>query len=703
MKTTHYRACNLCEAICGLEIVVDDGRIRSIRGDTADPFSRGYVCPKATALADLQEDPDRLRRPMRRDGDRWVEIDWHEACELAARRLQEIRQDHGPDAVAVYRGNPSVHNWGLLTHSNTFLKRLGTRNNYSATSVDQLPHHLVCLWMYGHQFLQPIPDIDRSQFLLFLGYNPVASNGSIMTVPDIRGRLKELRQRGGKLVVIDPRRTETAAIADRHHFIRPGTDAVLLLAMLRQLFAENLLRPGRLAERCKGLADIPPLLECFSPEYAARLTGIDAEDIRALTRAFAGAPSAAAHGRMGLSTQRFGTLCQWAIQVLNLLTGNLDREGGALLTHPAVMAAGPDDRAKGSFARRYSRVSAYPEFSGEFPVAALAEEILTPGEGRVRALFTVAGNPVLSTPNGRALDQALESLEFMVSVDIYLNETTRHAHLILPPTAPLEHDHYDLAFHKFAVRNTTRYSEPVLPKPAAALDDWEIFCALAEAHAALTGEAAPARTSPAQMLDFLLQTGPYGKAGGHDAELDLDKLRAHPHGIDLGPLRPSLAERLCTADGLVDCLPGAIPGEIERLVAEMDGACDNRQLLLIGRRHLRSNNSWMHNSHRLVKGPRRDRLLVHPDDLARNGIADGQRVTLRSRTGAVQVEVSASTDMMPGCVSLPHGWGHDRAGIRLSVAAAHAGVSANDLTDERYLDVVSGNAALNGIPVSIES
>ena len=700
---THYRACNLCEAICGLEIGVEAGRVVSIRGDGADPLSRGYLCPKATALADLQDDPDRLRRPLLREGGNWREIGWEEAFRIAAARLQAVRERHGADAVGVYRGNPSVHNWGLMTHANHFLKRLGTRNHFSATSADQLPHHLVCLWMYGHQFLQPVPDIDRTQFLLLIGYNPVASNGSMMTVPDIRSRLKELRARGGRLVVIDPRRSETAELADRHHFIRPGSDAALLLALLHVLFDESLLRADALQSHAKNLAALPPLLARFTPEFAAAATGIEAAAIRALAREFAAAPSAACHGRMGVSTQRFGTLCQWAIQLLMLLTGNLDRAGGALPANPAVMGAGPDDNPKGAFARRASRISGYPEFGGEFPVAALAEEMLTPGAGQIRALVTVAGNPVLSVPNGRLTDCALAGLDFMLSVDVYLNETTRHAQLILPPTSTLEHDHYDLAFHKFAVRNTARYNAPVLPKPAGALHDWEIFAGLAAAHARLTGDPAAPVVAPADMLDFLLQAGPCGARSGFTPSLSLAVLQAHPHGIDLGPLRPSLVQRLCTADRMIDCLPAAIPGEIGRLAAELAVPAAAGTLLLIGRRHIRSNNSWMHNSHRLVKGPRRDRLLMHPQDLAARGLHDGQRVTVRSRTGSVGIEVEATQSIMPGTVSLPHGWGHDREGIRLGIAARHAGVSVNDLTDERFVDRASGNAALNGVPVTVRA
>ena len=700
---THYRACNLCEAICGLVIGVDAGRVVSIRGDAADPLSRGYLCPKATALADLQEDPDRLRRPLLREGSSWREIGWEEAFTVAAERLHAVRERHGADAVGVYRGNPSVHNWGLLTHANHFLKRLGTRNHFSATSVDQLPHHLVCLWMFGHQFLQPVPDIDRTQFLLLIGYNPVASNGSMMTVPDVRARLQALRARGGVLVVIDPRRSETAEVADRHHFIRPGSDAALLLALLHVLFDEGLVRTGALQSRAKNLAALPSLLARFTPEFAAAATGIEAAAIRALAREFAAAPSAACHGRMGVSTQPFGTLCQWAIQVLMLLTGNLDRPGGALPANPAVMGAGPDDHPKGAFGRRASRVSGYPEFGGEFPVAALAEEMLTPGPGQIRALVTVAGNPVLSVPNGRLTDRALGGLDFMLSVDIYLNETTRHAQLILPPTSALEHDHYDLAFHKFAVRNSARYNAPVLPKPAGALHDWEIFAGLAASYGRLAGEPVTPMAAPADLLDLLLRSGPYGTRSEFTPPLSLATLQAYPHGIDLGALRPSLAERLCTADGMIDALPGAIPGEIERLVAALGRSPAADALRLIGRRHIRSNNSWMHNGRRLVKGPRRDQLLMHPQDLAARGLQDGQRVTVSSRTGSVSIEVEATEAIMQGTVSLPHGWGHDREGIRLGIAAQHAGVSANDLTDERLVDGASGNAALNGVLVTVSA
>ncbi|HCF5321193.1 TPA: molybdopterin oxidoreductase family protein [Pseudomonas aeruginosa] len=699
-KTLHYRACHLCEAICGLAIETesDEGgvpRIRSIKGDPQDSFSRGHVCPKAVALQDIQDDPDRLRQPLRRVGSEWQPIGWDEAFALVASRLGEIRERHGNDAVAVYQGNPSVHNYGLMTHSNYFLGLLKTRNRFSATSVDQLPHHLVSQQMYGHGLLIPIPDIDHTDFMLVLGGNPLASNGSIMTVPDVEKRLKALKARGGRLVVVDPRRSETAAIADRHLFIRPGQDAALLLGILNTLFEENLGRPTPLP--VDGLERVREAVAVFDAESMSVRCGVPAESIRQLARDFAAAERAVCYGRMGVSTQAFGTLCQWLVQLINLVTGNLDRVGGALCTSPALDLVA--STSGGHFGRWRSRVSGLPEYGGELPVAALAEEILGEGEGQVRALVTVAGNPVLSTPNGRRLEQALDGLEFMLSIDLYINETTRYADLILPPTAPLEHDHYDTTFNVFAVRNVTRFNEAVLPRPEGALHDWEIFVGLARAFAARNGLELKPTLEPQQMIDLGLRAGAYGDRSEH--RLSLATLREHPHGIDLGPLRPNLAPRLKTVGQRIQAAPPLFVDDLQRFAAQPLPA--SGQLLLIGRRHVRSNNSWMHNYHRLVKGKPRHQLLMHPRDLEGRGLVDGQRVRVRSRVGSVEVEVAASSEMMPGVVSLPHGWGHARPGVQLAIARAQAGASANDLTDERHLDLLSGNAALNGLPVEVEA
>ena len=682
---TAHGACNLCEAICGLRFTVEDGTITAINGDPDDPLSRGHICPKAVALGDLQADPARLRRPVRRTPGGWAEISWDEAYDLVVRELLKTREVYGADAVAVYLGNPSVHNYGILTHGRHFLGQLRTRNRFSATSVDQLPHQLVVHWLYGHQLLIPIPDIDRTSYFLVFGANPLASNGSLMTVPDVRRRLTDLRARGGKLVVFDPRRTETAAVADEHHFVRPGTDAALLLAMLHCVLSDDSATP---TPGVDGLDEVRAAVAGFTPERAAAVTGVAADVIRRVAGEFAAAEGAAAYGRVGVSIQRFGALSHWAIQLLNLATGNIDRPGGALFTRPAVDLVGGGIVGPGHYDRWRSRVRGLPEFAGELPVAALAEEILTPGDGQVRALVTVAGNPVLSTPNGGQLDRALSGLDFMVSVDFYVNETTRHADVILPPTTALEHDHYDLIFHTFAVRNTARYSGPVLPKPAGARHDWEIFTELARRYRRRSGarrrlradlrRAAMMRLRPHQLIAIGLRTGPY--------RLSLRALRRRPSGVDLGPLRPSLPAALRTPDKRVHAAPPQLLAALRDGTAELLAAPVDGELRLIGRRHLRSNNSWMHGFPRLTKGRPRHHLLMHPDDLAARGLRDGERVRVTSRVGQVDVEVTATADIMPGVVSLPHGWSHTRV---------------NDLTDDAFLDALSGNAALNGVPVTV--
>ena len=697
-KQLHHRACHLCEAICGLTIetaTAEDGSvaIQSIKGDPQDSFSRGHICPKAVALQDIQNDPDRLRQPMRRIGSQWQPIGWDEAFALVAERLAAIQTAHGANAVGIYQGNPSVHNYGLMTHSNYFLGLLKTRSRFSATSVDQLPHHLVSMQMYGHGLLLPVPDIDATDFMLVLGGNPLASNGSMMSVPDVEKRLKAIKARGGKLVVVDPRRSETAAIADQHLFIRPGQDAALLIGILNTLFEENLGRASHLP--VSGVEEVRAALSGFSVAAMSERSGIAEAVIRQLARDFAAADKAVCYGRMGVSTQVFGTLCQWLVQLINLVSGNLDRVGGAVCALPALDVVGAT--RGGNFNRWQSRVSGLPEYGGELPVAALAEEMLTPGEGQIRALITVAGNPVSSTPNGRQLDRALQGLEFMVSVDLYINETTRHADLILPSTAPLEHDHYDSSFYNLTVRNVSRFNEAILPKPQGALHDWEIFVGLAKAFAAHTGVDLKPTMAPEQMIDMGLRFGPYGDKSEH--KLSLVTLREHPHGVDLGPLSSNLAQRLKTTDQQVQAAPALLIGDLERFAAQAQPSAD--ELLLIGRRHVRSNNSWMHNFHRLVKGKPRHQLLMHPQDLTARGLTDGQRVRVQSRVGVVEVEVASSEEMMPGVVSLPHGWGQGQQGVQMDIATRLPGVSANDLTDERFLDALSGNAALNGVPVQV--
>jgi anaerobic selenocysteine-containing dehydrogenase len=689
VERTVYRACHLCEAICGLEFKLRGDEIVSIRGDDKDPFSRGHICPKAVAIKDIHDDSNRVRAPMKREGDQWREIGWDEAFALAGEKIAAITATHGDDAVGMYIGNPSVHNSGTLFNVPVVARALKTKNIFSATSVDQLPQQLVSYFMFGHQFMIPIPDIDRTQFMLILGGNPIASNGSMMTVPDVAKRLQAIKDRGGKVVVIDPRRTETADIASEHHFIRPGTDASLLMAIVNTMVAE---KKTRIAwpERLNGLDEALRAIAHVTPDRAATVTGIEAATIRRIAAEFADAPSAVCYGRLGATLQSFGTLNQWLVQLINLITGNLDREGGALPTTPLFPMTGPGTRP-GQYAKTKSRVSGLPSFSGELPSAAMAEEMLTPGEGQIRGMVTVCGNPVLSTPNGRQLDRAFESLEFMVAVDIFINETTRRADLILPPASSIKHTHYDNVFNAFAVRNVARINPPLWPRDENERYDWEILGELGRAIATrLNREPMPARSTESIVEAVLAKTG----------GMNAGELAAHPHGIDLGALKPSLYERLETLDRKIACAPAPVLSDIERFNRDVLDA-KPVPITLIGRRHVRSNNSWMHFSHRLVKGKPRHQLLMHPADMAARRITDGGMVEVKSRTGSLRIEVQASDTMMPGVASLPHGWGHDRPGTRLGEAHANPGASFNDVADERRVDAVSGNAALNGTPVDI--
>jgi anaerobic selenocysteine-containing dehydrogenase len=743
IRETHYRICPFCEATCGLEVTVSGRDVKAIRGDADDVFSQGFLCPKATALADLDRDPDRLREPLLRRGAEHVPVSWDEAFAEIERRLPPIAATGGAGAVAVYLGNPTVHNISLSLYAQVLIRALRTPNVYSASTVDQMPKQLACGLMFGAFTSFPVPDIERTDLLVILGANPMVSNGSIWTVPDFPGRLRKLRERGGRAIVIDPKRTRTAAAAGEHLFIRPGADAHLLMAIVHTLFAENLVRLGRLAEHVNGVAEVEETARPFSPEAVSGVCGIPADRIRRLARDLASAEHAAVYGRIGTCTQEFGTLASWLVDVVNVLTGNLDRPGGAMFPLAPAFApntGGTPGQGRGvRVGRRKSRVRGAPEVAGEFPIACLAEEIETPGEGRIRALVAIAGNPVLSTPNGARLDRALASLDFMVSLDIYLNETSRHADVILPGLSPLEEPHYDAVFPLVAYRNAARYSPRVLAAPAGRPSEWETLLRLT---AIATGQGAAAdldaldsfvamtqieraagdpssrihgrdaqeilaalapRRGPERLLDLNLRAGPYGDGFGTvPGGLTLETLETNPHGIDLGPLASRIPEVLRTPSGKIELAPPLILADVERLRASL-GNGHARGFVLIGRRHLRSNNSWMHNLPVLAGGRARCTLEIHPDDAARLGFRDGGTAHVRSRTGRLEATVEVTDAIMPGVVSLPHGWGHSYEGTRLTVAAEHPGVNSNLLADEMLLDPPSGNAVLNGIPVTVEA
>jgi anaerobic selenocysteine-containing dehydrogenase len=688
---TAYRVCPLCEAVCGLELTLEAGRVVKARGDGAHVLSHGFICPKGAAFPQLVNDPDRLRLPMVRRGADWRAVSWDEAFDAVAHGLRGVVERHGREAVAVYLGNPTVHSLAYGFYISPFLKALATRNRFSAATVDQMPKHVACGYMFGDPLAIPVPDLDRTSFVLLLGANPWESNGSLATAPDFRGRLKDVQARGGRFVVVDPRRTATAAHADRHLAIRPGTDALLLFALTHVLFAEGLVNLGRVEEHVRGVEAVRSLAQDFTPARVAAATGIAAEDIVALARELAAAKAAAVYARIGTCTVEFGTLAQWLVDVLNALTGNLDREGGAMWPLAAHMPAVPAKRRGFVTGRWRTRVRGLPEVLGEMPTAALAEEIDTPGEGQIRSLFTVAGNPARSAPNSERLERALGDLELMVSVDPYLNETTRHAHVILPPTDASRTGHYDFAFTALAVRNHAVYSRPAIAPGPDDLDD----CAILSRLAAIASEQAWEYDSsePERRLDQALRVGAYG--------LSVEQLLARPHGIDLGPLRPRVPEVLQTPDGRIDLCPEPIAADVARLRATLEHR-NGDSLVLIGRRHLRSNNSWMHNLPMLVAGPDRCTLHVHPSDAARVGVSSGQDARVTSRVGSVVVAVEVTDAIAPGVVSLPHGWGHRGPGLRLSTAMEHAGVNSNALTDELVIEPLSGNAVLNGIPVEVE-
>ncbi|MFF4848935.1 molybdopterin oxidoreductase family protein [Streptomyces sp. NPDC001194] len=771
MPRTALRICPLCEATCGLTLTIEGGAVTGARGDREDVFSRGFICPKGAAFGALDADPDRLRTPLvRRDG-RLREATWEEAFEAIATAVPALVREYGAQSVGVVLGNPNVHTMAGNLYPPLLLKALGTRNFFTASTLDQMPKHVSSGLLFGDPFAIPVPDLDRTDFLLLLGANPVESNGSLCTAPDFPGRLKALRARGGTLVVVDPRRTRTAKLADLHLAPRPGSDALLLAALAHTLLAEGLASPGALAEQTEGLGELAHALARFTPEAVAPACDLTAAEIRDLARALAAAPTAAVYGRIGSCTVEYGTLASWLVDVLNILTGNLDRPGGVLFPLPA---AGPRPRPAGpgkgfTLGRWLSRVSGHPEAKSELPIAALAEEIETAGEGRIRALVAIAANPVLSAPDGRRLDAALSGLDFMVSIDPYLNETSRHAHVVLPPPPPSQSAHHDFAFNGFAIRNQVRYSRPAVPLEAGRLDECEIHARLVLAVSGRYGSADPSavdemvihgvlaketadphsplhgqdpahlaglltgENGPERRLDLMLRLGPYGDrfgvgsapqaepgagrgeaagagtgmrtgtgeyAGGGGGEaLSLERLLTHPHGIDLGPLRPRLPGVLRTRSGRIELLPDPIAAELPRLTAAL--ADRPAALVLVGRRHLRSNNSWLHNVPALTGGSNRCTLQVHPEDAGRLGLTEGGLARITADGGSLEVPVEVTDTVRTGVVSLPHGWGHDRDGARLSVASAVPGANVNQLLDGSRLDPLSGTAVLNGFPVEL--
>jgi anaerobic selenocysteine-containing dehydrogenase len=693
----HYRTCNLCEAMCGLEITYKEKKVISIVGDKKDPLSKGFICPKSLALKDLYEDPDRLKTPIKRTENGWQEISWTEAFDEVEIQIKKIQEKYGNNAVATYQGNPNVHNVGSMLYGGPFLKSLKTKQKYSATSADQLPHHIASLKMFGHQMLIPIPDIERTDYLLILGANPGASNGSLLTAPGFPQKIKSIQKRGGKVINIDPRFTETSKISSQHLYINPGKDALFLLSLLHVIFDQGIEEKTHLSNYLKGLEEIKEIVKEYSPKKTALLIGIDSLEIQKIAKDFMNSKTAVCYGRMGVSTQEYGGICQWLINVLNIVTNNMDKVGGAMFTKPAidlVYMTGIQGKV-GNFDRYRSRVHNLPEYSGELPVATLADEILTEGEGQIKMFICTAGNPVLSAPNGKKMEKALEKLDFMVSIDIYLNETSKYANIILPTTNGLETLHYDLVFHQLAIRNTAKLSEVLFEKDENQKHDWEILNELTERITEKKNSL-----TPEMMLDNMFQYSPY-----KEANLSVNKLKENPNGIDLGSLQPLLIKRIFTVDKKINVSPQIFIDDLKRLDKELYKDTKEEEtkypFALIGRRHLRNNNSWMHNSKLLMKGKNRCTVLMSSKDANNLSITDHQKIKIISNVGSIELPVEISDEMKEGVLSIPHGFGHNRNGTKIKLAEENAGESINDLTDDNKIDKLTGNANFSGTRVKV--
>ena len=734
-----HRSCPICEAQCGLRLQVNrsERRVERIEGDPEDPRSRGFLCPKAYAMKGIHEDPDRLRQPLRRTKAGWEAIGWEAAYDLAAEGIQRLQSAHGPDAVGAYIGNPTGFDVGSMLYNGVLMASLRSPRVFSAATMDHFPKLMVARAMFGKGSLLPIPDLDRCDYFLCLGGNPLVSQGSLMSAPDQRRRLRVLRERGGKLVVVDPRRSETARAADEHLFIRPGTDAYFLFAIVHVLFEEERVRLGRFAAFTDGIDRVRELAREFSPEAVAAVTGIDAATTRRIAREFSEHPHACCYGRIGTCTVEFGSLASWLVDVVGILCGRYDEPGGMMFPRPATGQHEPGGEAGPlPIGRWKTRARSLPEIDGTLPCSAFAEEIDAAGEGRLRGLLNLAGNPVLSTPNGARLDRALGTLDFMVALDIYVNETTRHADLILPNAPQLEHENFDFLIQSTSgSRNAVRWSpqvfdaEPGLPplwrvqlelaarlsgKTPEALDDellWTNatrFCGrpgkpAEDVEAAEAVERVGEERGPMRLVDLMLRAGPFGDAFDESLDgLSLAKLRSVPHAVDLGAIEPCFPEVLRTPGRRIDLAHPHIVADVARLRAGLAAAPGSGALRLVGRRQMRNMNSWLHNLPVLAKGPERCTLLLHPEDAQRLELRSGAMARVRSRVGEVTVEVEVTDDMMPGVVCLPHGFGHTEDETRLGVArASQPGVNANALTDEEPLDVPSGTSVANGIPVEV--
>lgn len=713
----HYRVCNYCEAMCGVKITYDpdaptDDKKIAVKPDKDDPFSQGSMCPKAAALGALYFDPDKLKLPVKKTGDQWQQISWQEAYDTIEKKIKSIRRTYGENSIASYMGNPIVHNFGMMVFIKTLLRAIGSKNIFSATSMDQLPHHFAAHYMFGHEFRLPVPDINRTDFMIIMGANPLASNGSIMSSAGVKRRLNDIKERGGKFIVIDPRKTETAKIASQHHFIKPGTDIYFLLAFVHIIFRDKKVRLGRLKKHLAGFDKIEPLVKEFTAEKVSSVTGIEQQQIEALAAEFLAQDKAVLYGRMGLSTQLHGGLCHWLINTINVLSGNFDTPGGMMFPTPAIELARHKQRP--AFGRWKSRVRGMNEFSGELPVVTMADELLTEGDGQVKAFVTICGNPVLSSPGGDRLDKALENIEFMFSIDNYINETTRHADLILPTPSGLEIEHYDLIFNAISVTNNVKFSQALFSVDENRPYDWQILKELSRRISSRGLSLVDRILTPRRLLNWGLMLGPYGKLSSPKRWLNgltLQKLIDSKHGINLGPLQSAVPHRLNTLDKKIHLNPDVFIQRLnevkQREWLQLQTSAQEKKTAgkfsLIGRRNVNTNNSWMHQVKKLSRSKQvRCTIMINSGDAENLQIVHNELVKVTSRVGEIILPAEITDTMMPGVISIPHGFGHNKKGTRVSIAQSKPGVSINDITDPMRVDKLTGNAAFSGLEVIVE-
>jgi formate dehydrogenase len=712
----HTTFCRICEAACGMVATVEDGRITKLRPDRDHPLSQGEACPKGVAMLEVHDDPDRVLHPMRRraDGEGFERVSWREAIADIGTRLRAVRDEHGGDAIGWYMGNPGAFSYSHPLWVKGFVDALGSKHYYTASSQDVSNRFAASALLYGSPALLPIPDLNRTKFLLVVGANPLVSHGSVLTAPRIRHQLDEIVERGGRVVVVDPRRSETARQYE-HVPVQPDSDAQLLLSLLHVIFDEHLEDTAAITEQSTGTQLLRNAAAEHPPEATESATGVPADTVRALARDIAAAESAAIYGRTGSCLGRHGTLVSFLLDALGLVTGNLDRPGGLVFGRPVIALDEVAHRGGlDSYGKVHSRIGGFPDVLGAMPASLMAEEITTPGDGQMHALFVSAGNPVMSVPDGDKLTRALVELDLLVSIDLYVNETNKHADYVLPAATFLEREDLPIAFLGFYTTPFIQWTEPVVAPRGEARDEWETIDDIAGElgivplpipQLRMLGRRLTRWLTPQRLVELLLRTSAQGDLFGlRRGKLNLDVLRKHPSGIvvDEQIATGVLRKRIYTRDKRVNLQPQQLREALDRL-RDLGGADSGGEfpLRLIGLRELRSHNSWMHNSPMLMRGKRTHAARVHPDDAVAHGLSDGGGVRITSKHGSLEVAVKVTDEIVAGTVALPHGWGHHGG---WQVANAAGGANSNVLAGSAVEDLepLAGMAFLNGIRVKLE-